>query len=72
MIDMSGEKIETSGYAPYYMYRQKYMAGNLENVGYAKKGSECVYNIDMMEETVSILAFGAGAISKRILAGQTG
>ena len=53
-------------YEPYYMYRQKHMMGNLENVGYAKIGRECVYNIDIMEETVSILAFGAGGISKRI------
>jgi oxygen-independent coproporphyrinogen-3 oxidase len=49
---------------PYYLYRQKYMAGNLENVGYAKPGFECLYNIDIMEETTSILAFGAGAITK--------
>ena len=51
---------------PYYMYRQKYMQGNLENVGYALPGTECIYNIDMMEETVSILAHGAGAMSKRV------
>ena len=56
---------------PYYMYRQKYMQGNLENVGYAKPGTECVYNIDMMEETVSILSHGAGAMTKRVYgAGQ--
>ena len=55
----------------YYMYRQKYMQGNLENVGYAKPGTECVYNIDMMEETVSILSHGAGAMTKRVYgAGQ--
>lgn len=51
---------------PYYLYRQKYMRGNLENVGYAKHGCICIYNIDMMEEAVSILALGAGAISKRV------
>ena len=42
------------------------MAGNLENVGYAKKGAECVYNIDIMEETGNIVACGANAISKRV------
>jgi oxygen-independent coproporphyrinogen-3 oxidase len=51
---------------PYYMYRQKYMRGNLENVGYSVPGAECVYNIDMMEETTSIMAHGAGAMSKRV------
>jgi len=54
------------GMHPYYMYRQKYMRGNLENVGYAKKGTECIYNVDMMEETVSIMAHGAGSMNKRI------
>lgn len=55
---------------PYYMYRQKYMRGNLENVGYAVTGKECIYNIDMMEETTSIMAHGAGAMSKRIFGGE--
>ncbi len=60
----------TRGYAnemeihPYYMYRQKYMVGNLENVGYSKKGHECIYNMQIMEEKQSIIALGAGAISK--------
>ncbi len=57
---------ERKGYLPYYMYRQKYMKGNLENVGYAKIGSHSIYNIDMMEEVTDILAFGAGAVSKKI------
>lgn len=55
---------------PYYMYRQKYMSGNLENVGYALPGKECVYNIDMMEETASILSHGAGTMTKRVFGGQ--
>ncbi len=55
---------------PYYMYRQKYMRGNLENVGYALAGKECIYNVDMMEETTSIMAHGAGAMSKRIFGGE--
>ena len=51
------------------MYRQKYMAGNLENVGYSKSGSICIYNIDMMEDGMSILAHGAGAMTKRVFEG---
>jgi oxygen-independent coproporphyrinogen-3 oxidase len=58
------------GMQPYYMYRQKYMSGNLENVGYALPGKECVYNIDMMEETASILSHGAGTMTKRVFHGQ--
>lgn len=52
------------GYVPYYLYRQKNMADNLENVGYAKPGLECIYNILIMEEKQTILALGAGASSK--------
>ncbi len=55
---------------PYYMYRQKYMRGNLENVGYATQGKDCVYNVDMMEEAASIFAHGAGAMSKRVFQGR--
>ena len=58
------------GMNPYYMYRQKYMSGNLENVGYALPGKECVYNIDMMEETASILSHGAGTMTKRVFYGE--
>ena len=54
------------GQRPYYLYRQKYMAGNQENVGYALPGHECLYNIDMMEETAHVIALGAGAASKRL------
>ena len=54
------------GMVPYYLYRQKYMAGNLENTGYALPGHACLYNVDIMEETSHILAMGAGGISKRI------
>ena len=49
---------------PYYMYRQKNIAGNMENVGFAKRGQECLYNVLMMEEACDIAAFGAGAVSK--------
>ncbi len=64
MIDFARKTLTEAGWNPYYLYRQKYMAGNLENVGYAKKGKACLYNIGNMEETASVLALGAGAISK--------
>ena len=64
MVLMARKAALDNGYMPYYLYRQKYMAGNLENVGYSLPGFQCVYNIDIMEETTPILAFGAGAISK--------
>lgn len=66
MIDFAREWLTARGYRPYYIYRQKYMAGNLENVGYAKPGRACLYNIGNMEETASVLALGAGGISKWI------
>lgn len=53
-----------SGYNPYYLYRQKRQACNLENIGLSLSGKECVNNITTMEETVSVVACGAGAISK--------
>jgi oxygen-independent coproporphyrinogen-3 oxidase len=66
MIDMGFSAAKEIGLWPYYMYRQKYQNGNLENVGYAANGKLCVYNIDMMEETTSILAHGANAMTKRV------
>lgn len=51
---------------PYYLYRQKNIPGNLENIGYALKGRECLYNILIMEEKMDILALGAGASTKRV------
>ena len=66
MVDYAMNAILNAGYEPYYMYRQKHMSGNLENVGYCKKNKECIYNIDIMEETTSIIANGAGAISKKL------
>lgn len=68
MIDYSAYKLINDGFSPYYMYRQKYMAGNLENTGYAKPGKACVYNIDVMEEIASNPACGANAVSKRLFA----
>ncbi len=66
MVEEGRREAAARGMRPYYLYRQKYMAGNLENVGYALPGHECIYNVDMMEETAHVLAVGAGAISKRV------
>lgn len=49
---------------PYYMYRQKNMVGNMENLGYSKEGKECIYNIQMIEDRQTIIALGADAVSK--------
>ncbi len=67
MVDYSRARLYESGYVPYYMYRQKYMAQNLENVGYCKPDKPCLYNIGIMEEVSDILACGTNAISKKII-----
>ena len=64
MIDYSHRVLFDSGYIPYYMYRQSRCVGNLENVGWCKHGTECKYNVFMMEETHTVLAAGAGAVTK--------
>ncbi len=51
---------------PYYMYRQKQISGNLENIGFAPKGKECLYNIEIMEELTDIVALGAGSACKKV------
>ncbi|MBR1975356.1 MAG: coproporphyrinogen dehydrogenase HemZ [Clostridia bacterium] len=66
MVASSREILSKNGYAPYYMYRQKYQVGNNENVGWTKPNKACVYNIDIMEETADNLAVGANAVSKRV------
>ena len=66
MVDMGRACAHQMGMTAYYLYRQKYMAGNLENVGYALPGRACQYNVRMMEETGHVLALGAGGISKRV------
>lgn len=65
MIDYSYKKLTEAGYSPYYLYKQKNMVGNLENLGYTLKNKECIFNIDSMEEVATIVAVGANAISKR-------
>ncbi len=64
MIEYSHKALTDAGYKPYYLYKQKNMIGNLENIGYFKKHT-CIFNIDSMEEFASIVACGANAISKR-------
>ena len=66
MIAFSREKLYAAGYKPYYMYRQKYAAGNAENTGWTKQGKACVYNVDVMEEITDNIACGANAVSKRV------
>ena len=70
MIRGGYESAKRMGMVPYYLYRQKYMSGNLENVGYALPEKVCVYNIDIMEETAGILSHGAGSMTKRVFPGQ--
>lgn len=72
MIACARRRLTQAGWRPYYLYRQKYMAGNLENVGYAKPGKACLYNIGNMEETASVLALGAGAITKWLFDREVG
>ena len=64
MIDLTAQYAEEMGLKPYYLYRQKNMAGNFENVGYAVPGKECLYNILIMEEKQTIAACGAGTTTK--------
>jgi len=66
MMKLGEEWNERNGYDPYYLYRQKNILGNLENVGYAKPGEESIYNIIIMEEVQTIIGVGCGASSKFI------
>ncbi len=65
MVAYASEKLTALGYKPYYLYRQKYMSGSFENVGWSKDGKDCLYNIYMMEEVHTIVSVGGGSISKR-------
>lgn len=67
MTNYAYSRLRQSGYLPYYMYRQKNMADNLENIGFCLLDCQCTYNIDMMEESQSIFGIGAGAMSKNIM-----
>ncbi len=69
MVDYARQTLMDAGYSPYYMYRQKYMSGNLENVGYALANKVCIYNVDIMEEIARNVACGANAVSKAVFNG---
>ena len=64
MYNESMELAKKLGLKPYYMYRQKNMVGNMENLGYSKEGNECIYNIQMIEDKQTIIALGADAVTK--------
>lgn len=64
MYEESRSLAKSLGLHPYYMYRQKNMVGNMENLGYSRKGAECIYNIQMIEDKQTIIALGADAVSK--------
>ena len=70
MVEYSHGKLYEAGYLPYYIYRQKFMADNLENVGFCKPDKPCLYNIGIMEELSNVLACGTNAISKRIFSSE--
>ena len=64
MVEYANERLIQLGYRPYYLYRQKYMSGSFENVGWSKDGKDCLYNIYMMEELHTILSLGGGGMNK--------
>jgi oxygen-independent coproporphyrinogen-3 oxidase len=64
MVDYANHNLRSLDYKPYYLYRQKYMSGSFENVGWSKNSRDCLYNIYMMEELHSILSLGGGGMNK--------
>ena len=64
MVDYAEDTLRSAGYEPYYLYRQKYMSGSFENVGWCKPGTACLYNIYMMEELHTIISVGGGGMNK--------
>ena len=64
MVDYANEVLPTLGYKPYYLYRQKYMSGSFENIGWSKDNKDCLYNIYMMEELHTIVSLGGGGMNK--------
>ena len=66
MLDYANDALRTAGFTPYYLYRQKYMSGSFENVGWCISGAEGLYNIYIMEELHSILSLGAGGSTKMV------
>ena len=70
MLDEAGARLRAAGYEPYYLYRQKFMSGGFENVGWTRPGYANLYNICIMEELCSILAMGGGGSTKLIAPGD--
>ncbi|MBR2666982.1 MAG: coproporphyrinogen dehydrogenase HemZ [Oscillospiraceae bacterium] len=70
MLDGADAKLRAAGYVPYYLYRQKFMSGGFENVGWALPGYENLYNICMMEELHTILSVGGGGVTKLVSPGR--
>ena len=66
MVDYAQSELSKNGYNPYYLYRQKNQLKGLENVGYFRDDFACMFNIESMEETNTVIGIGAGAISKRV------
>ena len=64
MVDYSNATLRNLSYKPYYLYRQKYMSGSFENVGWSREGLDCLYNIYMMEELHTIVSLGGGGMNK--------
>ena len=64
MVEYANNNLRALGYKPYYLYRQKYMSGSFENVGWSREGFDCLYNIYMMEEVHTILSLGGGGMNK--------
>ena len=64
MVAYANRTLRSLGYKPYYLYRQKYMSGSFENVGWSRDGLDCLYNIYMMEEVHTILSLGGGGMNK--------
>lgn len=69
MLDFAWAALRQAGYLPYYLYRQKFMSGSFENVGWCKPGFVNVYNICMMEELHTVLSLGAGGVTKLVEGG---
>ena len=69
MVAYANETLRSLGYKPYYLYRQKYMSGSFENVGWSRDGLDCLYNIYMMEEVHTIISLGGGGMNKVNLPG---
>lgn len=67
MMEYAKEFLKDMDMHPYYLYRQKHMAQNLENIGFSKKGFECIYNMQIIEERQTIAAFGADAVTKIVI-----